>query len=128
MKQCYDAIRFHNVNTKFEATCEELEGKIPQKEELEYKKECLIKNKATETKRNALRNCYLKHCDVKAKALMIWRDHCKFYNHNMKRMKMRIINQYRKKLSYYFMKWKSGADGDVHMEMMVMTEDFENDN
>jgi len=26
------------------------------------------------------------------------------------------------------MKWKSGHDGDVHMEMMTMTEDFENDN
>jgi hypothetical protein len=43
LKRCFDAIRYSNVNDKFEATRAELEDKIPIRQELERQKEELIK-------------------------------------------------------------------------------------
>jgi hypothetical protein len=43
LKKCFDAIRFSNVNDKFEATRQELEDKIPIRQELERQREELIK-------------------------------------------------------------------------------------
>ena len=70
----------------------------------------------------------MKHCDVKYKALMLWKENCKHYNHNMDRVKMRLIEQHKRRLRWAFMKWKEGADKGIHMEMMVMTEDVMNEN
>ena len=128
LKACFDAIKFSNTNDKFEKTRMMLESKIPEREELEYKRECLAKQTATKTKYNALRQAYLKHCDVKYKALLTWKENCKHYNHNMDRVKLRLINEHKRRLNWAFMKWKEGADKGVHMEMMVMTEDVMNEN
>ena len=46
----------------------------------------------------------------------------------MERVKMRLINEHKRRLNHAFMKWKEGADKGVHMEMMVMTEDVMNEN
>ena len=46
VKRCFDAIRYSNVNDKFEATRQELEEKIPIKQELERQKDELIKMSA----------------------------------------------------------------------------------
>ena len=46
----------------------------------------------------------------------------------MDRVKMRLIEQHKRRLSWAFMKWKEGADKGMHMEMMVMTEDVMNEN
>ena len=43
-------------------------------------------------------------------------------------MKLRLIEQHKRRLNWAFMKWKEGADKGVHMEMMVMTEDVMNEN
>lgn len=83
---------------------------------------------ATKTKYHALRQAYLKHCDVKYKALMIWKENCQHYSHNMQRVKLRLISEHKRRLNWAFMKWKEGADKTVHMEMMVMTEDVMNEN
>ena len=128
LKQCFDAIKFSNTNEKFESTRMLLESKIPEREELEYKKECLEKQMATKTKYHALRQAYLKHCDVKYKALMIWKENCQHYSHNMQRVKLRLIHEHKRRLNWAFMKWKEGADKGIHMEMMVMTEDVMNEN
>ena len=87
MKKCFDAIRFGNVQHKFEITRDLLEAKIPEREELEYRKACLIKNAATRTKLSVLRQCYLRHCDVMHKAMLIWKNACSYHNHIMNRMK-----------------------------------------
>lgn len=105
-----------------------LEQKIPEREELEYKRECLAKQTATKTKYHALRQAYLKHCDVKYRALMIWRENCKHFNHNMERVKLRLIHEHKRRLNWAFMKWKEGADKGVHLDMLVMTEDVMNEN
>lgn len=46
----------------------------------------------------------------------------------MNRVKMRLIEQHKRRLNWAFMAWKEGADKGVHMEMMVMTEDVMNEN
>jgi hypothetical protein len=46
MKKVFDSIRFGNMQRKFEETRDILNEKIPEKQELEYRKECLIKNTA----------------------------------------------------------------------------------
>lgn len=43
LKRVFDAIRYSNVNDKFEATRQELEDKIPLRQELERQKDELIK-------------------------------------------------------------------------------------
>ena len=128
LKQCFDAIKFANTQHKFETTRAILEQKIPEREELEYKKECLEKQAATKTKYHAMRQCYLRHCDVKYRALMIWKDAANFHNHTMNRIKIRLIHEHKRRLNWAFQKMKEGADKGVHMEMMEMTEDCMNDN
>jgi len=46
----------------------------------------------------------------------------------MERVKLRLINEHKRRLNWAFMKWKEGADKGIHMEMMVMTEDVMNEN
>lgn len=128
LKQCFDAIKFGNTNMKFETMRMELEAKIPEREDLEFKRECLEKQTATKTKYHALRKSYLKYCDVKYKAFITWKESVAHYGHNMNRFKLRLINEHKRRLNFAFMKWKEGADKGVHMEMMVMTEDIMNDN
>jgi hypothetical protein len=128
LKQVFDAIKFFNTQNKFETTRATLEAKIPEREELEYKKECLEKQMKTKTIQHALRQCYLRHCDVKYRALMNWKEACKHHNHSMNRVKLRLINEHKRRLNWAFQKMKEGADKTVHMEMMEMTEDCMNDN
>ena len=82
----------------------------------------------TKTIYHALRQCYLRHCDVKYRALMNWKEACKHHNHSMNRIKLRLIDQHKRRLNWAFQKMKEGADKTVHMEMMEMTEDCMNDN
>lgn len=43
-KKVFDAIRFSIIQKKFEDTRDLLNEKIPEKQALEYRRECLIKN------------------------------------------------------------------------------------
>ena len=128
LKQVFDAIKFYNTQSKFESTRAMLESKIPEREELEYKKDCLEKQAATKTKYHMMRQAYLRYCDVKYRALMIWRENVKFHNHSMNRVKLRLIGEHKRRLNWAFQRMKEGADKGVHMEMMEMTEDCMNDN
>lgn len=94
LKACFDAIRFGNTQNKFEQTRAILEQKIPEREELEYKLECLERQTATKTKYHALRQCYLRHCDVKFRALTLWKTYSKHYAHVMSRIKLRLIEKH----------------------------------
>lgn len=64
MKRCFDFIRFDNVNDKFERTRQELEDKIPIRQELERKKEDLIKMSNQKDKAQSLRFFIKKHMDM----------------------------------------------------------------
>ena len=128
LKQCYDAIRYFNVQTKFENTRAELERKIPEKESLEYRRECLINNAAARTKIHAVRQFYLRHCDVQYRALMVWKDAVVHYKHTMKRLKMQMMHWHSRGLSSAFMRWKEFADRAVHQKLMEITREQLNEN
>ena len=92
LKRVFDAIRYSNINDKFEATRQELEDKIPVRQELERQKDELLKMSAQKDKAQLFRNCIKRHQDVMYRALMVWRDRCKYHSHNMERVKLRLIN------------------------------------
>ena len=64
LKRVFDAIRYSNVNDKFEATRQELEEKIPIRQELERQKDELIKMSNQKDKINLFKNCFKRYQDV----------------------------------------------------------------
>ena len=73
-----------------------------------------MNNAAARTKIHAVRQFYLRHCDVQYRALMIWKDACVHYKHTMKRLKMQMMHWHSRGLSSAFMKWKEFSDKAVH--------------
>lgn len=63
LKRVFDAIKFFNIQHKFESTRGELEQRIPEREELELKKEKLLKTSATLAKKHLFRQAYYRSCD-----------------------------------------------------------------
>jgi hypothetical protein len=61
LKRCFDAIKYSNVNDKFEATRQELEEKIPIKQELERQKDELIKMSAQRDKTTLFKSCFKRY-------------------------------------------------------------------
>ncbi len=74
LKQCFDAIRFGNIQRHYEETKTRLEQEIPVREELERKRDTLIKVNKTKDKYNLFRQCLIRYADLKHKALMIWKE------------------------------------------------------
>lgn len=110
LKRVFDAIRYSNVNDKFEATRQELEDKIPIRQELERQKEELIKLSATKDKAQLFRNALKRHQDVMYRALVVWKEACKYHRHSMQRVKLRLINLHKQNLSKALFKWKEVTD------------------
>ena len=128
LKRVFDAIRYSNVNDKFEATRQELEDKIPVRQELERQKEELIKLSAQKDKAQLFRTFMKRHQDVMYRALQVWRENCRYHKHNMQRVKLRLINLHKQNLSKALFKWKEAADKKHMMKLDVMTEDLQNEN
>jgi len=92
LKRVFDAVRYSNVNDKFEATRQELEDKIPLRQELERQKDELIKMSNQKDKAQLFRNFMKRHQDVMYRALSVWKDNCKYYKVTTERVKLRLIN------------------------------------
>lgn len=92
LKKVFDAVRYSNVNDKFEATRQELEDKIPIRQELERQKEELIKMSNQKDKAQLFRNFMKRHQDVMYRALQVWRENVRYHRHTMDRVKLRLIN------------------------------------
>ncbi len=60
----FDAFKHFKVNKRYEETKEELNKQIPIREELERKKENLIKVGNTKAKYNLFRSAAIKYTDV----------------------------------------------------------------
>ena len=102
--------------------------KIPEKKELEYRKECLIKNMNNQTKLHALRQCYYRHCDHVYKALLIWKNAVIFHKQVLHRLKLRLIDEHKRRLRISFMRWKESTDKQTHQMLLKRTEDHMNEN
>jgi len=55
LRQCFDAIKYGNINRKYEETKEQLEREVPIREELEKKRDILIKVGVSKEKYNLFR-------------------------------------------------------------------------
>ena len=44
------------------------------------------------------------------RALMVWRERCKFHSHNMDRLKLRLIHLHKQTLAKALYIWKENCD------------------
>lgn len=113
---------------KYEATRDRLGTEIPIREELERKRDTLIKANRTKDKYNALRKCCIRYADAKYKALMVWKENVVYVKRTMQRAKLRLIELHRRNLSIAFVKWRDGSDRKHMVHLLGVTEDLMNDN
>lgn len=59
---------------------------------------------------------------------MIWKENIVYYNQQMQRIKLRLIELHKRTLSGAFYKWKEGADKKHMVELVSFTEDLMNEN
>ena len=128
LKRVFDAIRYSNVNDKFEATRQELEEKIPIRQELERQKDELIKMSNQKDKINLFKTAFKRYQDVLYRAWQEWRERVKYHNHTMKRLKLRLTNLNRQNFSKAFFRWKEVCDKRNLKMLSVTTEDLQNEN
>jgi len=57
-----------------------LEREIPVREDLEKKRDTLIKINRTKDKYNLFRQCIIRYSDLKYRALMVWKENIVYYN------------------------------------------------
>lgn len=69
VKKVFDGIRYHSINRQYEETKEKLDREIPVREELERKRDTLIKVNKTKDKYNLFRQMCIRYADVKYRAL-----------------------------------------------------------
>jgi len=124
----FDAFRFNSVNSKYEATKEKLELEIPLREELEHKRDEMVKINRTKEKFRMFRRMCIRYSDVKYRALMVWKENNEYHKHTMQRIKLRLINEHKRRVSKAFFKWKAGADKKQMVQMVVETEELINEN
>ena len=127
-KQCFDAIRFCNVLDKYEATQGRLDLETPRREELERKRDTLIKTHRTKDKYNVLRKWCIRVSDAKYKALMVWKENIQYFKRTMTRVKLRLIDLHRRNLFIAFTKWREGSDKRHMVTLLGVTEDLMNEN
>jgi hypothetical protein len=60
-----------------------LDQEIPIREELEKKRDTLIKTNKTKDKYNLFRQCCIRYADLKYRALMVWKENVEYHNHTM---------------------------------------------
>jgi len=128
IKQVFDAIRYCNVLEKYEATRQRLGQEIPVRQDLELKRDTLIKTNRTKDKYNLLRKCCIRYSDAKYRALMVWKENIQYWNRTMNRMKLRLIELHRRNLSVAFVKWREGTDRKHMVQLLGVTEDLINEN
>lgn len=79
-------------------------------------------------KSNVFRNCIKRHHDVMYRALMVWKENMRYYDHTMDRILIRMINLHKRNLATSFFKWKQYTD-KIHMrELDIETENLQNEN
>ena len=128
MRKAFDAIRYGNMQQRFETTRDQLNERLPERQELEYRKDCIIKNTNTRTKAHVLRNCYLRNCDHQYRAIKIWKLYCIYHKHICNRVNLLLKQKHNRFLRMAFMRWKADADKQVHNDLIKVNEDCRNEN
>lgn len=128
LRKCFDAIRYGNLLVRYESTRDVLKEKLPERNELEYRRDCIVKNSNSRTKLQVLRNCYLRHCDHMYRGLKIWKNYCVYHSHVCKRINLLMDQKYKRYLRMALMRWKADTDKKVHNELLKANEDCLNEN
>jgi len=128
LKQVFDAIRFGNVLERYEATRGQLNQEIPVRQELELKRDTLVKSHKMKDKYNLFRKCCIRYADARYRALQTWKENISYFNRTMGRMKLRLIELHRRKLSAAFTRWREGSDRLHMVALLAHTEDLMNEN
>lgn len=95
---------------------------------MEHRRDELAKISKTKEKFRLFRKLFIRYVDVKYRAFVIWKDANDYHKHTMERVKLRLIFEHRKRLSWAFSKWKEGADKKVMVQMVHETEELINEN
>jgi hypothetical protein len=79
-------------------------------------------------KYNLFRSWCIRVADAKYRALMVWKENIKYQSDVMKKIKLRIIEIHKKRLSKAYFKWKENIDKKHMIELVTFTEDLVNEN
>lgn len=101
---------------------------IPVRQELELRRDTLIKTHRNKDKYNLLRKCCIRYADAKYRAMMVWKENITYFKRTMNRSKLRLIELHRRNLSDAFGKWREGADRKHMVHLLGITEDLMNEN
>lgn len=83
---------------------------------------------AQKDKAQLFRNFVKRHQDLMYRALMIWRERCRFHSHNMDRLKLRLIHLHKQTLAKALYIWKENCDQRHMGKLAAQTEDLMNEN
>jgi len=98
------------VSDKYERTREQLDREVPLRQELEQKRDTIVKVNKTKDKYHYFRQMFIRYKDLMYRALMVWKGNCKYHSHTMDRVKMRLIQLHKRNTSWAFYHWKESID------------------
>lgn len=88
----------------------------------------MIKINKTKEKFRLFRKMCSRYADVKYRALMLWKEQNEYHKHTMTRIKLRLINEHKKRITAAFYRWKENTDKKVMVQMVHETEELVNEN
>ncbi len=88
----------------------------------------MIKNSAVRQKLHVLRQCYYRHCDIAYKAILVWKNAVSYHKQVLHRLKLKLIDEHKRRLRIALMRWKESSDKMVHIDLLRVTEDHLNEN
>lgn len=88
----------------------------------------MVKMSAQKDKHRLFRQACIRMADAKFRALQVWKDNVAYINEIMRKIKLRLIEEHRRRISHYFFKWKEGIDKKHVVEMVGFTEELMNEN
>jgi hypothetical protein len=62
------------------------------------------------------------------KAILLWKNAVIFHKQVLHRLKLRLIDEHKRRLRISFMRWKESTDKKIHIDLLKVTEDHMNEN
>lgn len=75
-----------------------------------------------------LRQCFFRHCDIAYKAILVWKNAVTYHKQVLHRLKLKLIDEHKRRLRIALMRWKESSDKMVHIDLLRVTEDHLNEN
>ena len=124
----FDNFRFNRLHEKRKRAENDLARERPARIEAEKNLKNLIRENIKKDQQHAIRRAFAKYADVQYKAFSHWKEVCDDHHRNVRRLMMRFIDTYKRKMTKALYKWKQGADKHHTMQLVSMSEELEADN